>query len=276
MSILLFDSGIGGLSVLREVRVMLPGRRIVYVGDDAGFPYGEWQEEALIPRVVALFERCLEAYDPELAIVACNTASTLIMPALRERFSIPVVGTVPPIKPAAKLTASGLVSVLATPGTVTRPYTLDMVREFSRDATVKLVGSTGLARLAEQHMQGESIDRHKLRSELMPCFVQVGSRRTDIIVLGCTHYPFLVHEMRKLAPWPVDWIEPAEAIARRALSLIGPIPPDDPRERMADIALMTAGSPSVAMARLLAGFGLVPADRPFRPMDAPDRVAAHP
>lgn len=267
MAILLFDSGIGGLSVLREVRVMLPGRRIVYVGDDAGFPYGEWQEQALVPRVVGLFERCLEAYDPELAIVACNTASTLIMPALRERFEIPIVGTVPPIKPAATRTASGLVSVLATPGTVTRPYTLDLVKRHSRDARVKLVGSTGLARLAERHMQGESIDRDKLRAELMPCFVQDGSRRTDIVVLGCTHYPFLVHEMRKLAPWPVDWIEPAEAIARRVLSLIGPTPPDDPRERMPDIALMTAGAPSPALARLLGGFGLYPADRPFRPLE---------
>ena len=266
MSILIFDSGIGGLTILREVRVALPGRRIVYVGDDAGFPYGEWKEEDLIPRVVGLFERCVEAFAPELAIVACNTASTLIMPALRARFEIPIVGTVPPIKPAATQTASGLVSVLATPGTVKREMIKRMVAEHSGQADVTLIGSTGLARLAEEHMRGQSIDQTKLSDELAPCFVEHAGARTDIVVLGCTHYPFLVHEMRRLAPWPVDWIEPAEAIARRALALVGPTPPMDPREAMSDIALMTAGSPAPELARLLGGFGLLPADRPFRPL----------
>ena len=267
MSILIFDSGIGGLTILREVRVALPGRRIVYVGDDAGFPYGEWDEEQLIPRIVSVFERCLEAYSPELAIVACNTASTLIMPALRERFDIPFVGTVPPIKPAATRTASGLVSVLATEGTVKRRMVRDLIKDHAHLATVKLVASTGLARLAENHMQGTSIDHEKLARELEPCFVEQSGRRTDIVVLGCTHYPFLVHEMRRLAPWPVDWIEPAEAIARRTVSLIGVTPPDDPRERMSDVALMTAGPPSSRLTRLLGGFGLLPADRPFQRWD---------
>lgn len=266
MSVLIFDSGIGGLTILREVRVALPGRRIIYVGDDAGFPYGEWNEEKLIPRIVDLFERCVESYTPELAIVACNTASTLIMPALRQRFDIPIVGTIPPIKPAAEQTASGLVSVLATPGTVKRRMIKELIAEHAADADIQLVGSTGLARLAEDHMQGRAIDQEKLASELAPCFIEQDGRRTDIVVLGCTHYPFLVHEMRRLAPWPVDWIEPAEAIARRALSLLGPEPPMDPRESMSDIALMTAGSPAPGLARLLAGFGLLPADRPFRPL----------
>jgi glutamate racemase len=266
MSILVFDSGIGGLTILREVRVALPGRRIVYVGDDAGFPYGEWDEEQLIPRIVDLFERCVEAYTPELAIVACNTASTLIMPALRARFDIPIVGTIPPIKPAANQTASGLVSVLATPGTVKRPMVQKLVADYSGDADITLIGSTGLARLAEEHMQGLTIDQEKLSAELAPCFIEREGKRTDIVVLGCAHYPFLVHEMRRLAPWPVDWIEPAEAIARRVLSLIGPTPPVDPRENMSDIAMMTAGSPPPALARLLIGFGLLPADRPFRPL----------
>ncbi len=264
MSILIFDSGIGGLTILREVRVALPGRRIVYLGDDAGFPYGEWQEEALVPRIVSLFEQSLEAYTPELAIVACNTASTMILPALRDRFDIPFVGTVPAIKPATTYSASGLVSVLATPGTIQRRMVQELISDHANMVKVKLVGSTGLARLAEEHMQGLQIDQQKLASEIAPCFVEEGGQRTDIVVLGCTHYPFLVHEMRKRAPWPVDWIEPAEAIARRALDLIGPKPPVDPREALSDIALMTAGSPSPQLARLLGGFGLLPADRPFK------------
>ena len=267
MSLLVFDSGIGGLTILREIRVGLPDRRIVYVGDDAGFPYGDWPAEELVPHTVGLFERCLESFEPELAVVACNTASTAILPALRMRFDIPIVGIIPPIKPAAERTASGLVSVLATPGTVTRPAVLELVAAHAARCEVNLVGSTGLARLAEQHMQGEAIDVERLRAELMPCFVEKENRRTDIVVLGCTHYPFLVHEMRKLAPWPVDWIEPAEAIARRVRFLLGDGAPTDLRELRPDIALMTAGSPPPQLARLLSGFGLLPADRPFRPLE---------
>ena len=272
MSLLVFDSGIGGLTILREIRVAVPGRRIVYVGDDAGFPYGDWPAEELVPHAVGLFERCLESFEPELAVVACNTASTAILPALRARFDIPIVGIIPPIKPAAERTASGLVSVLATPGTVTRASVLELVERHADRAEVTLVGSTGLARLAELHMQGEPIDTDKLLAEIRPCFVEKGGRRTDIVILGCTHYPFLVHEMRKLAPWPVDWLEPAEAIARRVVSLLGE-PSPDLRELRPDIALMTAGSPAPALARLLSGFGLLPADRPFRPLEGRGRTS---
>ena len=261
MTLLVFDSGIGGLSVLREVRLILPRRRIVYVGDDAGFPYGGREEHALVERVAALFERYVAAFEPELAIVACNTASTLIMPALRERFALPIVGTVPPIKPAAERTASGLVTVLATPGTVRRPYVAELIRRFADDCEVELVGSTRLATMAERHMQGEPVEPDALAAEIRPCFVERDGRRTDIVILGCTHYPFLVHEMRKVAPWPVDWLEPAEAIARRALSLLGDADHWDTRE---DVAMMTSGLPPPPLAKLLAGFGLVPR-RPIGP-----------
>jgi len=258
MTILVFDSGVGGLSILREVRVILPGRRIVYVGDDAGFPYGDWPEAPLVERIVGLFERCLDTFNPSLAIVACNTASTLIMPALRTRFEIPFVGTVPPIKPAAERTASGMISVLATPGTVQRPYVARLIEEHADTCDVTLIGSTRLARLAEQHMRGLPVDHERLAEEIRPCFLERGERRTDIVILGCTHYPFLVHEMRKLAPWPVDWLEPAEAIARRSLSLIGHVDErnfSDP-ELSPDIAIMTRGKPDAPLRRLLSGFGL--------------------
>jgi len=263
MTLLVFDSGIGGLSVLREVRLILPRRRVVYVGDDAGFPYGGRDETALVARIAALFERYVGAFDPELAIVACNTASTSIMPALRERFALPIVGTVPPIKPAAERTASGLVSVLATPGTVARPYVAELIRRHADDCDVNLVGSTRLARMAERHMQNEAIDADELAAEIRPCFVEREGRRTDIVVLGCTHYPFLVHVMRKHAPWPVDWLEPAEAIARRALSLLGEADGWDTRE---DVAIMTSGLPPAPLEKLLAGFGLAAR----APLDGPD------
>lgn len=258
IDILVFDSGIGGLTVLREARAILPDCRFVYVGDDLGFPYGDWEETALVDRMVDLFERLIERFAPTLSIVACNTASTLIMPALRERFDLPFVGTVPPIKPAAERTRSRMVSVLATPGTVRRPYIRQLISDFANDVDVRLVPATRLARQAEHYMQGEPVDREILLAEMAPCFARSqDGRRTDIVVLGCTHYPFLVNEMRKLAPWPVDWIDPSEAIARRAAALLK----HDERavfgERVADdVALMTSNDPGVAVQRLLKGFGL--------------------
>ncbi|MBU2485565.1 MAG: aspartate/glutamate racemase family protein, partial [Alphaproteobacteria bacterium] len=152
--VLVFDSGIGGLSVLREARVIMPGRRFVYVADDAGFPYGRWEEDALRDRIVGLFAGLIERHDPALVIIACNTASTIVMPALRAAYpDVPFVGTVPAIKPAAERTRSGLVSVLATPGTVKRQYTRDLIRDYADKVHVRLVGSENLAELAETYMR---------------------------------------------------------------------------------------------------------------------------
>ena len=144
MTILVFDSGIGGLSVLREARMWLVDQRMIYVGDDAGFPYGEWEESALLERIVVLFETLMSAHQPKLAIIACNTASTMIMPALRQRFDIPFVGIVPAIKPAAMRTSSGMISILATPGTVNRRYTscLLYTSPSPRDATLSRMPSS--------------------------------------------------------------------------------------------------------------------------------------
>ena len=258
MTILVFDSGVGGLSVLREARMLMHEQRFVYVGDDAGFPYGEWEEGALTERIVGLLSTLLHHFEPQLVIVACNTASTLIMPALRSRFDIPFVGIVPAIKPAAERTASGLFTVLATPGTVKRKYTLELVQKFASHRQVNLIGATKLARLAEDHMQGKKIDTRLLQEELIPCFVEQDGLRTDIITLGCTHYPFLVNEMRKLAPWPVDWLDPAEAVARHALTVLNKVQGDEDIEpkHLGDIAIMTSTSPPTMIMRLLNSLGL--------------------
>jgi glutamate racemase len=137
----LFDSGIGGLTVLRQARVLAPERQFIYVADDQAFPYGSWQEGELEKHIVELMGRLIEAYRPELVIIACNTASTLVMPALRDAYpEIKFVGTVPAIKPAAERTSSGLISVLATPGTVKRAYTRDLIQSFAQSCHVRLVG----------------------------------------------------------------------------------------------------------------------------------------
>lgn len=248
--------------MLREARLLMHERQFVYVGDDAGFPYGDWEEGALTERMVGLFTTLMEQFRPQLAIVACNTASTLIMPALRERFSIPFVGIVPAIKPAAERTSSGLITVLATPGTVSRPYTSNLVSQFAAQCEVKLVGATQLARMAEEHMQLKQIDTRLLQEEIRPCFVQREHRKTDIVTLGCTHYPFLVNEMRKIAPWPVDWLDPAYAVAQQARRLLAQVDKDhipaiEARTIAAqDLAIMTSGQPSSAISRLLGSMGM--------------------
>lgn len=255
MSVLIFDSGLGGLTVLREARVLMPQKKFVYVADDAGFPYGEWQEEALSDRIVSLFGELIPKYRPEQAVIACNTASTLAIDRLRSRYPEQVfVGTVPAIKPAAERTRSGLVSVLATPGTVKRQYTRELIRQFAAKCNVRLVGSRNLASLAEDYLHGGFVDEQAVRHEIEPCFVERHGKRTDIVVLACTHYPFLVNRMRKMAPWPVDWIDTSEAIARRSFSLLAD--KHTPDTDAFDLAEFTGGTPDPSVRRLIGGFGL--------------------
>ncbi|MFC5583667.1 glutamate racemase [Nitratireductor kimnyeongensis] len=254
--ILFFDSGIGGLSVVKEARILLPGRPYVYVADDAAFPYGAWEEKALLARMVALFAELIETYRPAMSVIACNTASTLAIHRLREAFPGEVfVGTVPAIKPAAERTRSGLVSVLATPGTVRRQYTRDLIRDYAAKCHVRLVGSESLAALAEQYMREGYVDEAAVEREIAPCFVEQDGKRTDIVVLACTHYPFLVNRMRKTAPWPVDWIDTSEAIARRALTLAADLPLPSAATAGQDIAHFTSGAPVEGYRRLVTGFG---------------------
>ncbi|SCB43591.1 glutamate racemase [Rhizobium multihospitium] len=254
--ILVFDSGIGGLTVLREARVLMPERGFIYIADDAGFPYGGWEEQALKARIVDLFAKLLAQYDPEVCIIACNTAFTLVGADLRAAFpQMTFVGTVPAIKPAAERTRSGLVSVLATPGTVKRAYTRDLIQSFATQCHVRLVGSENLARLAEAYIRGDAVADEAVMTEIEQCFVDMDGRKTDIVVLACTHYPFMANIFRRLAPWPVDWIDPAEAIARRARSLV-PQVADAVHPDNFDFAVFTSGAPDFPTRRLMQGFGL--------------------
>lgn len=255
--LVVFDSGIGGLTVLRELRVLIQDRHVVYFADDAGFPYGDWEKEALAARIITLFGRLIADHDPVMIVIACNTASTLVLSQLRLAFpDVPIVGTVPAIKPAAERTCSGLVSVLATPGTVKRAYTRDLIESFAAKCHVRLVGSEKLAKMAEDHIRGVDIEDRTILDEILPCFVEKDGRKTDIVVLACTHYPFLANEFRRLAPWPVDWLDPAEAIARRARSLIGETGPNSEPGYGGDVAYFTSGDPGFATRRLIGGFGL--------------------
>jgi glutamate racemase len=224
-TILVFDSGLGGLTVLREIVGARPDAHYIYVADDAFFPYGHHSEEQIIARVVPLIGELIATHAPDLVVIACNTASTLVMSHLRERYTVPFVGTVPAIKPACASSRTKRVSVLGTKGTVKREYTKALIRDFSQGCEVTLVGSADLAALAEAALSGETVNDAAIAAELAPCFVGSGASdpgRTDTVVLACTHYPLLMDRMVQLAPWPVDWIDPAPAIARRVSDLLAP------------------------------------------------------
>ncbi|MGD1036995.1 MAG: glutamate racemase [Roseiarcus sp.] len=255
--VLIFDSGLGGLTVLASIARRRPDAELIYAADDAFFPYGALGEAALVARVGSVMASLIERHGPDLAVIACNTASTLVLPRLRAAFpDLPFVGTVPAIKPAAEASLTRLVSVLATPGTVARDYTRALVRDFAGNCEVTLVGSTRLAGLAELFLRGEAIDDAEVASEIAPCFVERGDRRTDHVVLACTHFPLLMEHFVRLAPWPVDFVDPAPAIARRVDALLGER--GAPRGPQAiSPAIFTSGRPpSVELQKALRRHGL--------------------
>jgi glutamate racemase len=258
-AILVFDSGVGGLTVFREIARARPDARLTYVADDALFPYGNVPENALIARVTALMGGLIAAHAPDLVVIACNTASVQVLPALRQRFSVPFVGTVPAIKPACAASQSKRVSVLGTEATVAREYTHALIRNFGQGCDLTLVGSARLAALAEAALAGRAVDDQEIHAEIAPCFVEDGTERTDTIVLACTHYPLLLDRFERLAPWPVRWIDPAPAIARRVLDLVGP-KTDASAPGMARAIFTSCRKPSGELAAALADFGLESAE----------------
>lgn len=224
-TILVFDSGLGGLTVFREIVPLRPDAHFVYAADDAGFPYGRLSEAELSERVVSVMRALIETHRPDLVVIACNTASTLVLTDLRKHFSVPFVGTVPAIKPACAASQTRLVSVLGTEATVAREYTKRLIADFGQGCDVTLVGSRRLAVLAEAQLRGEAVDDADIADEIAPCFVARDGLRTDTIVMACTHYPLLNEQLTRLAPWPVTFVDPAPAIARRVMDLLGPAMP---------------------------------------------------
>lgn len=254
-TIIVFDSGVGGLTVLREVVAMRPDARYRYVADDAGFPYGRLSEDALVARMLAIMDEEIAAQQPALVVIACNTASTIALPALRARFAVPFVGTVPAIKPACAASRTKRVSVLGTEATVRREYTHALIREFGNGTDVTLVGSARLAAFGEAELHGEPAADADLAVEIAPCFIDADDRRTDTIVLACTHYPLLLERFRRLAPWPVNWIDPAPAIARRVAALLQDRPVATDRPPAPTIVFTSGRTPPAALARALKTFG---------------------
>ena len=265
-----FDSGLGGLTVLAEIVKARPDVEIVYAADDARFPYGEMGEAELVDRVGLVVGDLIETTSPDVVVIACNTASTLVLPPLRAAHpGLAFVGTVPAIKPAAEASRSGLVSVLATPGTVARDYTMALIRDFASRCEVELVGAPGLAGIAERRLHGEPIDIAAVRREIAACFVQRGERRTDKVVLACTHFPLLIDVFTEISPWEVDFIDPAPAIARRVDALVGP-PAWGPLKRagLAPACFTSGRAPALGLQKTLHRLGLAFSSEVLRPVRA--------
>ena len=254
IKILVFDSGVGGLTVYREIAAARSDAAYVYVADDAGFPYGNQAETLLIARIIDVIGQAIVEHAPDLVVIACNTASTLALGELRARFLVPFVGTVPAIKPACAQSTTKRIAVLGTQATVSREYTRALIREFAAGCDVVLVGSSHLATFAEAELAGAPVPDASIKAEIADCFVDADARRTDTVVLACTHYPLLTDRFKANAPWPVDWLDPAPAIARRVADLMRTKPrgssPAPPR-----IVFTSGRAPPPALVAALSGYG---------------------
>lgn len=218
-NMIVIDSGLGGISVVRALRASNPALPLLYLADTAGFPYGKRSAEEITLRAASLVRALLARHPASTMVIACNTLSTLCLDQLRAQFSVPFVGTVPAIKTGAQLSKSRRFTLLATPNTAQSRYSSSLVSEFASDCVVDSYGAPNLAAIAEQMLLGESVDSDLIRAELAPCFQDDGLGKTDSIVLGCTHYPLILDALKAASPWQVNWIDSSEAIARRALSL---------------------------------------------------------
>lgn len=253
--ILFFDSGVGGLSVLARTRALIPGAPLIYVADSAGFPYGTRSEAEIAARVPALLGRLAERYQPRLIVIACNTASTIALAGVRAALDLPVVGTVPAIKPAALLSKTRTIGVLGTDATVRQPYVDRLAAEFASDCTVIRHGSAELVRLAEAWLRGERIDPARYAAVLDGLFSQAGGDRIDVIVNACTHFPLVEGDLKAAAPRPVRFIDGNDGIARRIAALTdGQGWPDQPDDGRAVFTLLD--DRALALGDALARFGL--------------------
>lgn len=218
--VLVFDSGVGGLSVLDAIAASGHALVLDYVADNAWLPYGLKSDAELRARVPALLTRTVEQWAPELVVVACNTASTIALDVVRSALAIPVVGVVPPIKPAAGLTRTGIIGLLATPATVRRAYTNDLIAQFAPDKRVVRFGSSALVEAAERRLRGEEPGAAAITEAIDGLFGAPGGAELDVVALACTHFPLLAQELAAAAPRPCVWLDSGEAIARRVANVL--------------------------------------------------------
>jgi glutamate racemase len=249
--ILAADSGLGGLTIVAEIRKALPQARLAYLCDKAFFPYGTRPDAELLAHFLDVMNRAIDRVRPDLVVTACNTISTICLPQLRAATSIPVVGVVPAIKPAAQQSRRKIVGLLATPATIDRPYADDLIRRYAADCTVLKLGSAELVEMAEAKLLGQAVDRDRLRRIVAPFIDRPADAQPDVVVLACTHFPLLREDLQAVGPADVSWIDSGAAVARRVAEVL---PPPRGSGIGTDLAL-TSASCDPALRRALAQFG---------------------
>ena len=213
-----FDSGVGGISILDEVLGKVPHCDVVYIADSAKYPYGSLPESEINFRVTHIASELYKFFSFDWFVVACNTASTLVLPSLRTLFPNSIVGVVPAIKPAAELSKSGVIGLLATPGTIVRPYTDELVAKFAAEKQVLRLGSAKLVDIAERKMRTGKVDLSEIAAEVLPFLQQ---SEMDVVVLACTHFPLLEAEFQAVFGTKVTLISSGQAVAQRVVALLG-------------------------------------------------------
>ena len=251
--LLFLDSGVGGLSVLEPTRALLPNAPFIYVADNAGYPYGKRSEAEIASRIPALLGRLVERFHPRLAVIACNTASTIALDHVRFALDLPVVGTVPAIKPATELSKTRVIGVLGTEATVRQPYVDNLAQRFAVDCTIIRHGSPELVDLAEAKLAGNEVSFEAVRAAAQPMFDDADGDRIDVGVLACTHFPLLREELQTAFP-AVEWIDGGPGIARRIAYLTREQPwPADPGQGL----IVFTAEPRSPLLGNLARFGLI-------------------
>jgi glutamate racemase len=234
----IYDSGVGGLSIYQSALARCPEHDYIFVSDNQHFPYGNKPEDELLARVKSVVTRLDQHYCIDILIMACNTASTIVLPTLRETFDFQVIGVVPAIKPAAEISISKRIALLATPATVARPYTDRLIADFASRCHVVKIGSSELVLLAEQKLYGRELDESIIGTILEPI---IADAEIDVLVLACTHFPLLKAEiwsqLKKHGRQP-RLLDSGEAIANRLVFLSQSLGLE-PSESATRIALMT-------------------------------------
>lgn len=259
-NILIFDSGVGGLSVAACVQQILPLASITYLADNAAFPYGDQAESVVIERCCSLIMTVLKQHPFDAIVIACNTASTVVLPHLRALTDVPVVGVVPAVKPAAAHTLNHRIGILATPATIGRPYLDQLIQEFAAGCQVERVGHSGLVQWAEDLVRGVPVPQDELDSAV----AGLRHARVDTIVLGCTHYPLLLDSLKKSLPEVKFWVDSGHAIARRVAWLLAHTPkkgeavePGAAAQVPIEAALFSGSTPD-GVVEFMAGLGMPP------------------
>jgi len=252
---LIFDSGVGGLSVVSEIRKRLPSLQMTYVADDIFRPYGEKSEAQLKSRLPRLIWELSQMVSPDIIVMACNTASTTALSEIRAVIDTPVIGVVPAIKPAAQLSKTKTIAVLGTPGTVQRQYVDGLINDFASDCHVILKGSVNLVDIAEKKLSGQPVDLDWIKTELSPMFDGRQGADVDVVVLACTHFPLLRDEMKACVNQTVQWIDSGAAIAKRVEDVLGQLPRFKSAIRENDIALLVGPKTTRARIETFRNFG---------------------